>query len=402
MKVVITGASGFVGRSLVTALGARGFDLLLVGRDPERMRALFPGMAVCGYDALVDAGRGYDLLVHLAVANNDRALDLAGFREINVEFLGQVAEDADRAGIGRFLNISSVHALDLRNNGGYAVSKREGHDRLKDIRGARASTWYLPAVQGEEWGGKLRVLNRMPKWLSAPLTSVLKAVKPTVTVDCLARSIAELAEGDRADRTDRILSEGQLENPAFNLIKRVIDLGFAVAIILVFWWLLLIVWVAIRVQSEGPGVFRQDRVGRNGKIFTCYKFRTMKVGTVQAGTHNVSAVAVTDGLGQFLRRTKIDELPQVWNILRNEISLVGPRPCLPVQEELVEERRRRSVLRVMPGITGLAQSEGIDMSDPVRLAVRDAEYVALQSLSLDLGILARTLLGGGQGDKVGA
>lgn len=239
----------------------------------------------------------------------------------------------------------------------------------------------------------------MPKWLSAPLTSVLKAVKPTVTVDCLARSIAELAEGDRADR---ILSEGQLENPAFNLIKRVIDLGFAVAIILVFWWLLLIVWVAIRVQSEGPGVFRQDRVGRNGKIFTCYKFRTMKVGTVQAGTHNVSAVAVTDGLGQFLRRTKIDELPQVWNILRNEISLVGPRPCLPVQEELVEERRRRSVLRVMPGITGLAQSEGIDMSDPVRLAVRDAEYVALQSLSLDLGILARTLLGGGQGDKVGA
>ncbi len=115
--------------------------------------------------------------------------------------------------------------------------------------------------------------------------------------------------------------------------------------------------VAIRLESAGPALFRQQRVGRDGKTFTCYKFRTMRSGTVQAASHEVSASAVTR-LGAVLRKLKIDELPQAINILRNEMSLIGPRPCLPAQTALIAERTRRGVLALKPGITGYAQVQG--------------------------------------------
>src|SRR5690606_10003296 len=111
------------------------------------------------------------------------------------------------------------------------------------------------------------------------------------------------------------------------------DRSFALAVLFLLWWFLALIWLLVRLQSPGPGLFAQKRVGRNGVQFTCYKFRTMKLGTLQAATHEVSVGNVTK-LGRLLRKTKLDELPQVWNILRNEMSLVGPRPCLPAQEML--------------------------------------------------------------------
>ena len=99
-------------------------------------------------------------------------------------------------------------------------------------------------------------------------------------------------------------------------------------------------------------------------------------------------------------KTKIDELPQVLNIFKNEMSLIGPRPCLPVQEELIQARQALGVLSVKPGISGLAQINNIDMSDPELLARWDAKYIHLRSLLLDLKIFIATVLGRGQGDKV--
>lgn len=398
MKAVITGAAGFVGCRLVSLLSAVGAELLLVGRDAARVSEIFPKHETCDYDSLPDRAAGYDVLVHLAVANNDSGLTDAAFIEANVDLLERVADGAARAGIPRFVNVSSVHALDARNETAYARSKREGAQRLAARADLDAVTVYLPLVHGDGWSGKLRCLNRLPHPLAHGLFRMLAALKPTVHVSRLANLVID-GEGDVAS-DQLILSDGQRANPVFHVVKRLVDLVFAISIIVLFWWLLALVWLAIRLHSPGPGLFRQVRVGRGGVPFTCYKFRTMKQGTTQAGTHEVSAIAVTDGLGSFLRRSKIDELPQVLNILRNEISLVGPRPCLPVQVALVEARRRRGVLDVNPGITGLAQIEGIDMSDPERLARRDAEYVVLQSLMLDLGILIATGLGSGQGDKI--
>lgn len=183
------------------------------------------------------------------------------------------------------------------------------------------------------------------------------------------------------------------------MIKRSFDLIVATAGLIVLTPVIALLLVLVRLDSPGPGLFRQTRVGREEEPFTCYKLRTMKTGTAHAATHEVGASAVTR-LGRVLRRTKLDELPQLWNIVRGQMSFVGPRPCLPTQHELIEERRKHGVFALRPGITGVAQVAGVDMSDPVRLAALDATYAGSQGLGTDIGLIARTFLGAGQGDRV--
>ncbi|MEP0944414.1 MAG: sugar transferase [Rhizobiaceae bacterium] len=181
--------------------------------------------------------------------------------------------------------------------------------------------------------------------------------------------------------------------------KRLIDVAFCLFTIVVFGWLLALVWLAVKLTSRGPGIFAQQRVGKEQVVFTCYKFRTMTVGTAQIATHEVASSSVTK-VGRLLRASKLDELPQIMNLMKGEMSLVGPRPCLPNQTELVEERERRGVYALQPGITGIAQVNGIDMSDPVRLATVDAQYALDRSIALDIRLLLATFLGKGWGDKV--
>jgi O-antigen biosynthesis protein WbqP len=183
-------------------------------------------------------------------------------------------------------------------------------------------------------------------------------------------------------------------------MKRAFDVSACALFLLFCWPILLIIIVAIRLQSPGSAIFSQIRVGKDGRPFTCYKLRTMYSETANVPTHEVKASSVT-ALGGHLRRFKIDELPQLWNVLAGDMSLVGPRPCLPSQIELVEARRRLGVLEVRPGITGLAQVRGIDMSDPNRLAEIDARYVRTQSLLGDFRLIWATLRGRGVGvDRV--
>lgn len=160
--------------------------------------------------------------------------------------------------------------------------------------------------------------------------------------------------------------------------------------------ILLICALMIRLDSPGPAFLRQTRVGMNGTPFTCIKLRTMFADTGNRPTHEVGKSAVTR-IGRFLRRTKLDELPQLWNVLTGDMNFVGPRPCLPTQTALIEARRAHGVLAMRPGITGVSQIAGVDMSDPERLAKLDATYE--RSLGTDLNIIAATVLGAGQGDK---
>jgi O-antigen biosynthesis protein WbqP len=175
-------------------------------------------------------------------------------------------------------------------------------------------------------------------------------------------------------------------------VKRGFDVVCAALGLLAALPVILLLAVLVRLDSPGPGVFRQVRVGREGRPFVCLKLRTMRIDAPNVATHLAGGVHVTR-LGRLLRRSKLDELPQLWNVLVGEMSLVGPRPCLPSQAELIDERRRRGVLRLRPGITGLAQVRGIDMSDAVRLAVTDADYAGRMSMRLDLAILLATVTG---------
>lgn len=175
-------------------------------------------------------------------------------------------------------------------------------------------------------------------------------------------------------------------------MKHAVDLFLAVLVAPIALPLVCALALVIRVESSGPALFSQIRIGRHGSPFLCRKLRTMRAGTPSLPTHELDAGAVTS-LGRILRRWKLDELPQLWNVIRGEMSLVGPRPCLPVQEDLIERRSRLGVLALRPGLTGLAQVRGIDMSNPELCAAADAEYLASQSLGLDLEIMARTLFG---------
>ena len=172
--------------------------------------------------------------------------------------------------------------------------------------------------------------------------------------------------------------------------KRALDLAVAAPMLVVAAPILLVAMLAIRATSPGPAIFSQTRVGREGALFACRKLRTMHRETPSLPTHEAPAEAVTV-VGKVLRATKIDELPQLWNVLKGEMSLVGPRPCLPTQTELIERRRQLGVLAVLPGITGLAQIKGIDMSDPKLCAETDAAYIEAASVGLDLKILLGTL-----------
>lgn len=396
MKIAITGASGRIGQQLVPLLKSDATDLLVVGRDVEKLDQLFPKIKKCSYKDMVSHAQGFDLLIHLAVMNNDRNADSHEFQDVNVNFLQHVISLSQACNIKTFVNMSSTHALNGAHSTNYAQSKKMGDDILLNTPNLNTKIVYLPYVYGASWGPRLKFLDKLPRAIALPCFKIFAALKPTLHIQKLSNLILSGRLMDEGQRI--ILTDNQDENWFYLFARRAIDLTFAVVVLVFLSWLLMLVWASIKLETKGPGIFVQVRVGKNGKTFKCFKFRTMFKGTKQAGTHSVSEAAVTR-IGRFLRRTKIDELPQIINIFSNQLSLIGPRPCLPVQEELVERRRALGVFNVKPGISGHAQVQNVDMSDPKKLAELDAEYVALRGLLLDLKIIVATATGSGGGDN---
>ncbi|WP_018951790.1 sugar transferase [Thioalkalivibrio sp. AKL12] len=179
---------------------------------------------------------------------------------------------------------------------------------------------------------------------------------------------------------------------------RVLDVVLSVLGLVVAAPVLLVLWLLGWMDTRSP-LFRQERVGRHQRPFVLVKFRTMRPDTASVATHLAEASAVTP-LGRFLRKTKLDELPQLWNVLKGEMSLVGPRPGLFNQEELLQERAARGVLDARPGITGLAQIRGIDMSTPRELAEVDRQMLDALTVRAYFRYLVLTVLGRGSGDRV--
>ncbi len=193
--------------------------------------------------------------------------------------------------------------------------------------------------------------------------------------------------------------------PGYQIAKRALDLVAAVALLVILAPLLAAAAVAVRLDSNGPAIFLQLRVGRGRRSFRMAKFRTMRAGgddevlrehleRLAAGERGVGRLRVEDDpritrVGRLLRRWSIDELPNLWNVVRGEMSLVGPRPLVPFEVELLGDEAAPRFL-VRPGITGLAQIEGRDELDIEARTRHDLEYVQNRSMALDLRILART------------
>ena len=148
---------------------------------------------------------------------------------------------------------------------------------------------------------------------------------------------------------------------------------------LIFLFPLLVFIFFIGLFDNGSPLFIQKRVGYNLKFFFLIKFRTMPKGVRSAGTHLMRNIKLSS-FGFFLRRTKLDEIPQLFNVLSGDMSLVGPRPCLANQRRLINERKKRGVFKVRPGITGLAVISGIDMKTPTLLAKTDQKMIKSMSL----------------------
>ncbi len=177
-------------------------------------------------------------------------------------------------------------------------------------------------------------------------------------------------------------------------------LDFFIAFVsLLFLWPILLVVIILGLFDTGSPIFIQTRVGKNKKPFSLVKFRTMSVETQSVASHLASSSSITK-LGTFLRKTKIDELPQLINVLKGEMSLVGPRPNLFNQEELIAERDALDVYDALPGITGLAQIQNIDMSTPQLLAKTDREMLDNLTLKKYFKYIIMTATGSGSGDAV--
>ena len=175
-------------------------------------------------------------------------------------------------------------------------------------------------------------------------------------------------------------------------MKRTVDILGALAALIVLSPVFAAVAVAIRFDSPGPALHWSRRVGRGDRIFAMPKFRTMRMGAPDVATHLLADPALwVTPLGRFLRRTSLDELPQFWSVLLGDMSLVGPRPALFNQDDLIALRRQAGVDMLRPGLTGWAQINGRDelpIPEKVRL---DAEYLARRSIAFDLKILLATV-----------
>jgi O-antigen biosynthesis protein WbqP len=174
-------------------------------------------------------------------------------------------------------------------------------------------------------------------------------------------------------------------------VKRLFDLVLAISASLILLIPIVIVALAVRLTSRGPALYWSDRVGKNNKIFKMPKFRSMRVGTPAVATHLLKdPTAHLTPIGSFLRKSSLDELPQIWSILTGDMSFVGPRPALFNQDDLIDQRTRLGVDVLVPGLTGWAQVNGRDELPIPEKVKLDREYLERQSLWFDIRILWMT------------
>lgn len=502
MKILVTGATGFVGQEFIRMLASKP-DVEVValvrdsGRIPKDLRSRVDDIVVAEDIATWRADPSTDLnvdvVVHLA-GYASAGVDLEELMRTNVGGAVNVAKQSQlHLGAKRFVYVSSIKAMGESSEPGqslapderprpeddYGRSKLAAEDALREYAAANDLDLVIvrpPVVYGERSKGSLALLRRLiEKGIPLPigrirnkrsfiavgnLCDVLllcsrhrEAPGETFHVsDMHDLSTLELAESIASTKNKRLrtfpipvqlmsrvatffgkgtMAQSLIGNLQVDASKakdllgwrppqneetqrltpglvrteirtqgsqRMVDILLSGVGLLFLWPLLGVIYV-LGIFDTGSPLFKQERVGLREKPFTLLKFRTMRRDTKSVATHLVDATSVTR-LGGILRRTKLDELPQLINVFRGDMSLVGPRPCLFSQTELIEERRARGVFDVRPGITGLGQVTETDMSQPQKLARLDEKMIQESSLKSYFRYLLQTVSGSGMGDRV--
>ena len=501
-KVLITGATGFIGGSLVQWLSSSGdYEVIASVRSDSQKNELCKTVISGDISPYTDWSLfldGCDVVIHTACSAHFRNIDgadqIEGLRTINVDATLNLAKQAIVAGVKRFIFISSaaIHGdfsyrpfveidaakpsaplaaskleaelalFDLANNSDLEVvvirpplvyghgapgnfgklmkifryglplpfgavdNRRDlvGIDNLVDfiivcIEHPAAANQTFLVSDGEDLSTTglftrlARAMERPPRLIPVPVTVLAFGAKllgkqaeaqrllGSFQVDISkARDLLDweppVSVDDGLKRCVAGMSQDKFE--CDNMLIRLFDIFFSFVGLLLGSPVLLFL-IMVGLFDTGSPIFRQERVGKGRKPFILVKFRTMKLDTPSEASHLASSSSITK-LGSFLRKTKLDELPQLWNVLKGEMSLVGPRPCLYNQEELIEKRTERGVYAVRPGITGLAQVNEIDMSTPELLAETDMEMITTMSVKDYFRYIFMTIAGKGSGDRI--
>lgn len=183
-----------------------------------------------------------------------------------------------------------------------------------------------------------------------------------------------------------------LNLPVYTFLKRIFDITMAILAIIILLPIFIIVGISIKLESDGPIIFKQMRIGKNSKPFYIYKFRSMKIDApIKSTLEFKDSHKYITQIGKLIRKTSIDELPQLFNILKGEMSFVGPRPVIESEKELLNLREAYKVDYVLPGITGWAQINGRDEITDDEKAKYDYEYLIRRSVSFDAYIIYKTI-----------
>jgi lipopolysaccharide/colanic/teichoic acid biosynthesis glycosyltransferase len=396
-KIIVTGASSLVGTKLIEALEKLNLELILIERDEKRIKKIFSKHKTLNYNQL-DLYKGkINAIIHLALMNNNIVGSNEDFQKANVELFKKILLFSKKNNVFKVINLTSFNIFYDKEDP-YSVSEHDQFFGGNYNDSITLTNIICPFVYSVPYKGKLSFLNKLPTIIRVPLWDILSAFKPLVNLESVIREIILQLESNNKPK-DILLADNKDNNFSYLVFKKLTNLAFAFSVLIVFLLPMIFIWLFIVLTDKAPGIFKQTRLGKNESHYKLFKFRTMKLKTPNVETHKVSASDITK-IGSVLRSTKFDELLQIFNILAGDMDLIGPRPCLPKQIELINFRREKGIYQISPGITGYAQVNQIDMSSPKILAEWDSRYLKMRSVFLDLLILKQTFLGKGRGDKI--
>ena len=385
MRIVIFGASGFVGSEIIPLLLESGHELVLVSRNRSDTERRFPLAEVSSLQNWCDNADRFDLVLNLVGPDQKGKPSMKGQFQSHLIAIRTIASQAAKMGKVRFMHLSSVRCVDPLDLSPYTTAKRQAEEIVLETFGGGCEILRVGAVLGTKCSGRRRFLNYFYGSVGRSIRDFSSAVSPVTNVEAI---VAAIEAGPKAGLVSTLLVSDREALLPYRLWRSSLNGAFLLGIF-AFLPLWLLIWLIIVVFDGFPGLFLQERVGRSGQIFRCVKFRTLAKGTPQVGTHLLEKGSFTS-TGFLLRATKIDEIPQVINVLTGAMHLIGPRPALPSQKKVHEAREFFGATHATPGLTGWAQVNGVDMSEPNRLAQLDYEYLQIRSILWDVKILWRT------------